>query len=132
MRKRGVFAAIVACTVGLSLGTGCAALWSPEARADLGPARAALRAAEEVRAEEEPIAALHVGLARGELANAERLAAIGEHRDAEAWAARAQIDAELAVLTARAASVRDAGRRTLEEAAAIGGQIDAMADGGAR
>jgi hypothetical protein len=130
LRKRGVIAASAACVLVSALGSGCGALWRPESRADLAPARAALRAAEEIRAEEEPVAALHVGLARGELANAERLVAIGEQREAAAWAARAQSDAELAVLAARAASVRDAAKRTLEEAGALRGSVGVVVDGG--
>jgi hypothetical protein len=114
----------VAGAIGVAIaGSGCAAIWGADPPADLRPARAAIHAAEEVGATADPIAAVHLGLARGELANAERLGAAGQPREAASWAARAESDAELAVLAARATSVRDAAKRTLEEAGALRGAL---------
>jgi hypothetical protein len=60
-----------------------------------------IRAAEEVGASEVPQAALHLQLAKEELAKAKRLAANGEDDMAASMLLRAEADAELAVLLSR-------------------------------
>jgi hypothetical protein len=62
---------------------------------------AAVRAAEAVGANDQPKAALHLQLARDEIAAAQRLAKDGEEEDAQLVLERARIDAELALQLAR-------------------------------
>lgn len=63
--------------------------------------QAAVRAAEEVGANNEPKAALHLQLARDQIAAAERLAADGDEKEARLMLDRAKVDAELALQLAQ-------------------------------
>lgn len=63
--------------------------------------QSAVRAAEEVGANDQPRAALHLQLARDQIAMAERLAADGEEGEARLVLERANVDAELALQLAR-------------------------------
>lgn len=63
--------------------------------------QAAVRAAEEVGATDQPKAALHLQLARDQIAMAERLAADGDEQEAQLVLERARTDAELALQLAR-------------------------------
>jgi hypothetical protein len=60
-----------------------------------------IRAAEEVGAHQVPQAALHLQLAKEELASAEALSVNGEHEEAASMLTRAHADAELAVALSR-------------------------------
>lgn len=63
--------------------------------------QASVRAAEEVGAPDQPQAALHLQLARDEIAKAKKLADDGEDEDAALYLERARADAELAIQIAR-------------------------------
>lgn len=63
--------------------------------------QAAVRAAEEVGADNEPKASLHLQLARDQIAAAQRLAADGDEDSANLVLERARVDAELALQLAR-------------------------------
>jgi hypothetical protein len=63
---------------------------------------AAIRSAEEIGAERVPEAALHLQLAKEEVAAAEELNAAGNADEANSWLLRAEADAELAVALSRA------------------------------
>lgn len=62
----------------------------------------AIRAAEEVGANQVPQASLHLQLAKEELDRANKLAGAGEKEQAASFLMRAEADAELAVVLARA------------------------------
>lgn len=72
----------------------------------LGQSQAAVRAAEELGADDSPQASLHLKMARDHLANAERLMAAEQYDDAGMVLKRAEADAELAVVLAREADER--------------------------
>jgi hypothetical protein len=63
--------------------------------------QSSMRAAEEVGANDQPKASLHLQLARDEMTAAKRLADDGEEEDAALLLNRAQADAELALQLAR-------------------------------
>ena len=63
--------------------------------------QSAMRAAEEVGANDQPKASLHLQLARDEVTEAKRLAADGDEEAARLYMARAQADADLALQLAR-------------------------------
>lgn len=63
--------------------------------------QASVRAAEEVGANDQPKAALHLQLARDEIAAAQRLAKDGEEEDAKLVLERARVDAELSLQLAK-------------------------------
>lgn len=65
------------------------------------PSTSGIRAAEEVGAAEVPKAALHLQLAKEELARAEKLAAEGDKEEGASMLLRAEADAELAVALSR-------------------------------
>jgi hypothetical protein len=75
----------------------------PAASAD---AKAAISAAEAVGAQSEPQAALHLKLARDQTQKADSLARDGKDEEARAMIERAKVDAELALVLTRDASVR--------------------------
>jgi hypothetical protein len=75
----------------------------PAASAD---AKAAISAAEAVGAQNEPQAALHLKLARDQTQKADALARDGKEEEARALIERAKVDAELALVLTRDASVR--------------------------
>ena len=70
-------------------------------QAQLTQAQASVRAAEEVGAQDQPQAALHLQLAKDEIAKAQKLADDGDDEDAALHLKRAQADAELAMQLAR-------------------------------
>jgi hypothetical protein len=63
--------------------------------------QASVSAAEAVGANDQPKAALHLQLARDEIAAAQRLAEEGEEEDAQLVLERARVDAELAMQLAK-------------------------------
>lgn len=74
--------------------------------ARMGATQAAIRSADEVGAEREPTAALHLQYAREQFSQAEQLSRSGEGARAERVLARAEADAELALaLSRRSASI---------------------------
>lgn len=72
----------------------------------LTESNSAIRAAEEVGAENTPKAALHLKMARDHLKNAEALIAEEEYEDAALVLKRAESDADLALALAREAQAR--------------------------
>lgn len=95
---------------------GCAAIRPSPAPSELSRALSAIREAERGGASADRLAALHLSLARSELAQAERLLSIGDVEGARWLLLRAEADAELSSLLVREAALRDAARRTLDEA----------------
>jgi hypothetical protein len=88
--------------------------------AERARAEHAIRAAEEVGADEDLGAGLYLVLARKERAAAEARLAVGDTAAARRLFLRAEADAELSFTVAREASVRDAAVRTQEEAERLG------------
>jgi hypothetical protein len=70
-------------------------------QARVADAQSSVRAAEAVGGNEQPQAALHLQLARDEIAEARRLAADGDGDGANMMLDRAKVDAELALQLAR-------------------------------
>jgi hypothetical protein len=68
---------------------------------DKEPTTSAIRAAEEVGANNVPSASLYLQLAKEELEHAKLLATKGEKEQAESMLSRAQVDAELSVALSR-------------------------------
>lgn len=82
----------------------CASQPVPTAR--VASAEAAIRAANEIGAQNIPEAEMHLRVARDELGKARKLLKDGENEDATWLLARAESDAELAVAMAREARER--------------------------
>lgn len=99
-----------------ALGVGCASAQVPTEQ--LTKSKSAIRAAEEVGAQSQPAAALHLKLARDEVRAAESLIEAGKTDSAKAWLRRAELDAELALALAREERMRneasEAARRVQE------------------
>ena len=103
-----IFFAIAAAAI--ALGTGCA---SAPLKSDASTS--GIRAAEEVGAEEVPRAALHLQLAKEQLARAEQLSSDGETERADSMLLRAEADAELAVLLSREKAEREEAALAVEQ-----------------
>lgn len=73
-----------------------------------------IRAAEEVGASKVPRAALHLQLAKEELANAEKLAKQGDRPQAASLLLRAEADAEIAVALSREDSGKKEGQAAID------------------
>lgn len=119
--SRAVVAAVLAAWSLLAC-AGCAAVRSPAPEPDVARAREAIRAAEAEGAEVERGAQIYLALARDHLAQAQRRLAVGDRDGARGLLQRAQADAEVALMVAREATLRDAARRTLEETNVIADQ----------
>jgi hypothetical protein len=100
---------------------GCAAIRPSPAPSELSRALSAIREAERAGASADRLAALHLSLARSELAQAKRRLSIGDVEGARWLLLRAEADAELSSLLVREAALRDAARRTLDEASVLAG-----------
>ncbi|MGK4007088.1 DUF4398 domain-containing protein [Sorangium sp. So ce1036] len=111
--------ALVIVSLGLA---GCAAIRRPPPPPELPRAQAAIRGAEREGAGADRRAAMHLALARSELAQARRRLALGDREGARWLLRRAEVDAELSTLIVREAGLRDAARRTLDQASALAGQ----------
>lgn len=92
----------------------CASAPVPAER--LASAEAALRSAAEVGAERTPQAALHLKMARDQIAEARNLIKSGDTELAGSVLARAQIDAELSLALAREDEARAKATAAIEEA----------------
>ncbi|AKT38005.1 DUF4398 domain-containing protein [Chondromyces crocatus] len=116
-----------------SLG-GCLATQSGVALPEISKAREALREAEEAGAADEPSAQIYVALAQEHLQRASGRLAQGDRDGAVGLARRAEADAEVALLTVRDASLRDAVQRTVGDTSLLSDQaakIDLAARKGA-
>jgi len=82
------------------LTAGCGSSY-PAPTQPLSDAQAADRSAQELGADADPAAKLHLKLAQEQMANAKKLMADGENKKAEALLLRAKADAELALSLAR-------------------------------
>jgi hypothetical protein len=78
-------------------------------------ATSGIRAADEVGAAGVPQAALHLQLAKEELARARGLAAEDEHEQASSMLSRAEADAELAVALSRESAERSEAQAAMEQ-----------------
>lgn len=90
--------------------TGCAS--SPPLRTE--SSTSAIRAAEEVGADEVPRASLHLQLANEELAGARELAARGKKDEAASLLLRAEADAELAILLSKEQAEQSEAEQAME------------------
>lgn len=75
--------------------------------ANYAPTQAAIGAADAVGAKNTPRAALHLKMARDQVAQAQTLAARGNDRAAELMLDRARTDAEVALMVSREATARN-------------------------
>jgi hypothetical protein len=113
LRAYASMAALAACTIGI----GCGGAAVPHAR--VTSSAASIRAAEEVGANSDPQAALHVRLAKEQRQHALDLIRDDKNREAERVLLRAEADAELAVALAREVQTRSEANKTLEEVRAL-------------
>lgn len=109
---RSLVVAVVS-VAALSAVVGCGGAPPPTAR--LASSEAAIRAAQEVGAQNEPKAALHLRLAQEQRDKAQALVKDGRNEDAERLLMRAEADAELAVALAREASTRADAQKTIDD-----------------
>lgn len=84
-------------------------------QARVAEAQASVRAAEAVGANDQPKAALHLQLARDEMAEAERLAKDGDEKNAELVLSRARVDAELALQLAKTEQEQEKARQAWQK-----------------
>src|SRR6185369_16333876 len=96
---------------------GCASVPVPAER--LASAEAATRGAEEVGGEGVPQAALHLKMARDQIAQAKGLIQIGDNDEAALVLSRAEADAELSLALARENAARAQARAVLAQVEAI-------------
>lgn len=81
----------------------------------MASAQAAIRAANEVGADQNPTAALHLQYAREQYQQAENLSRNGQGDRAQMVLARAEVDAELALALARSSGARAEARSAQEQ-----------------
>lgn len=110
-------ASLAALVLGGGVLVGCAGT-NPPAR-EITDTEAAIRAADEVGAEQIPSASLHLKLARDQLNEARLYIEEGEHEDARVILARAQVDAELAIAEAHSAEAREEANQVQERLNAL-------------
>lgn len=96
---------------------GCGSYPAPTGR--LADSQASVRAAQEVGAQNNPQAALHLKLAQEQVDQAKALISDGENQRAEFVLLRAESDAELAVALAREATARNEAQQALDELKAL-------------
>ncbi|WP_437969121.1 DUF4398 domain-containing protein [Sorangium sp. So ce260] len=98
---------------------GCAAIRAPAPPPELARTEAAIRGAAREGAGADRRAAMHLALARSELAQARRRLSVGDREGARWLLRRAEVDAELSTLIVREAGLRDAAGRTLDQASPL-------------
>jgi hypothetical protein len=113
------FRRAVALAVLLAALASCAGARPPEPPPELKAARGAIASAEQQGAGVELGAQIYLALAQNHLARAERCLAAGDREGALGLLRRARADAEVAALVAQEAALRDAARRTLDEASLL-------------
>jgi hypothetical protein len=92
---------MAALIIGVALASGCAATAVPQAK--VVSSAAAIRMAQELRADEIPASQTRLQYAIGQYGQAQKLMADGDTEKAERLLARAEADAELAVALAKQA-----------------------------
>ena len=90
--------------------------------ANYPPTQAAISAADAVGAQNSPRAALHLKMARDQVAQAQTLAKRGDERGAELMLDRARTDAEMALMVTREATARNAANDARREVQGLRGQ----------
>ncbi|WP_437964371.1 DUF4398 domain-containing protein [Sorangium sp. So ce260] len=106
-------AAVLAALLGLVL-AGCGGTVPPP-NDQLAASQAAIRAADEVGAETDPQATLHLKLAREQLEKAKQLMAAEDNESAMRLLERAEADAELALAIAKARSTQAEAQEALKQ-----------------
>ena len=96
----------------LACGCGASAVQSTPA---VAASQAEIRAAEALGAQREPVAALHLNLAREQFAAGQKLLQQGEKHRGDFMLARAASDAELASALSRQVGVKMAAKKALEQ-----------------
>lgn len=97
----------------VALVAGCGSYPAPTER--LTASQSSVRAAQEVGAQNNPQASLHMKLAQEQVEQARQLMSDGENKRAEFVLLRAESDAELAVALARENTAKQAAQRALDE-----------------
>jgi len=110
-------ALMAAAATSLWLMAGCGSYPAPNER--LVNSQASVRAAQEVGAQNNPQAALHLKLAQEQVEQARQLIGDSDNKRAEFILLRAEADAELAVAMAREASARTEAQQALDELKAL-------------
>jgi hypothetical protein len=85
----------------------------------MATAQASVRAAEEVGAQQDPQAALHLKLAQEQLARAKQLMSDNDNKRADFILSRAEADAELAVALSRQAQTRAQAQQAMDDVRAL-------------
>lgn len=106
--KGGFIAALLVAGV-----AGCGGAAVPHEK--VASAQSAIRAAEEVGAQREPQAQLHLKLARDQVAQAKALIEDDENERARMLLMRAEADAELALALAKESALRNEARQAVEQ-----------------
>jgi hypothetical protein len=105
--------ATLATLTSMMVALGCASHTVPPAR--FADTQAAISAADAVGAQNEPQAALHLKMARDELAKAKAFAADDSEDEAELALSRASVDAEAALMITREAAARREAAKAAQE-----------------
>jgi hypothetical protein len=105
--KRIIFAALA-----VALGVGCAS--SPVPADKLARSQASVRSAEEQGAQADPRAAIHLKLAKEQLAEAKKLMKDGDNEAAKNVLLRAEADGDAALNIARATAAEADATRTIQ------------------
>ncbi|WP_437807274.1 DUF4398 domain-containing protein [Sorangium sp. So ce1078] len=113
IRRLASPAAVLAALLGLVL-AGCGGTVPPP-NDQLAASQAAIRAADEVGAETDPQATLHLKLAREQLEKAKQLMASEDNESAMRLLERAEADAELALAIAKARSTQAEAQEALKQ-----------------
>jgi hypothetical protein len=101
----------------LSAGAGCAG--TPPPHDKVASSAAAIRAAEEVGARNQPAAELHLKLARDQVDKAKALLEDGEYERARFVLMRAESDAELAIVLAKESAARAQAQQAMAQVQAL-------------
>lgn len=112
---------LILASASVSLGA-CAV--SPRLVPEADRAAAAVHAAAEVGAREDPGAVYYLALAERELARSRLLLRVGDAQGAQSWALRAVADADVARLLAVEVAVRAVAQRTEADAQALSLELD--------
>jgi hypothetical protein len=107
------------------LAVGCA---TARSSADVRAAERAIDQARRLGAEKDFGAALHLEIAGDQLRRARAAAAVDDADETRRWALRSQSDAALAALLAQQVRVREATRKTLEQAEGVAHELDRQPD----
>jgi hypothetical protein len=102
----------------------------PKPTGQLVAAEAAIRGAEEAGAQDEPQAALHLKMARDQIAEAQVLIANENNNKAGDALVRAKVDAELAIVLTRSATQEADARQVIRQVEELQSESGPAAEGG--